>query len=60
MQSQASTPDEYFATLPEDRKEAMMQLRKVIQTVRLEGFRKTIYYGIPAYDGDKYDLSDRT
>lgn len=59
MQSQASTPDEYFATL-EESKVALMLLPKVIQTVRLEGFRKTIDYGIAAYDGDKHDLSDRT
>jgi len=30
MQSKAKTPKEYFDTLPEDRREVMVQLRKVI------------------------------
>ena len=49
MQSQASTPDEYFATLPDDRKEAMMQLRKVIKKNLLKGFQEVMNYGMPGY-----------
>lgn len=49
MQSKASTPDEYFATLPEDRKEAMMQLRKVIKKNLPKGFQEVMNYGMPGF-----------
>jgi len=49
MQSKATTPDEYFATLPEDRKEAMMQLRKVIKKNLPKGFQEVMNYGMPGY-----------
>jgi uncharacterized protein YdhG (YjbR/CyaY superfamily) len=49
MQSQASTPDEYFATLPEDRRAAMLQLRKVIKKNLPKGFQEVMNYGMPGY-----------
>lgn len=49
MQSKASTPDEYFATLPEDRRDAMAQLRKVIKKNLPKGFQEVMNYGMPGY-----------
>jgi len=49
MQSQASTPDEYFATLPDDRKESLAQLRKVIKKNLPKGFQEVMNYGMPGY-----------
>lgn len=49
MQSTASTPDEYFTTLPEDRRDAMSQLRKVIKKNLPKGFQEVMNYGMPGY-----------
>lgn len=45
MQYDAKTPDEYIAGLPEDRKFAMSELRKVIKKNLPKGFKETIGYG---------------
>lgn len=50
MQSTAKTPDEYIASLPEDRKEAMMQLRAIFLKNLPEGFVEGMGYGMMGYD----------
>lgn len=49
MQSEAKTPQEYFDSLPEDRKEAMTKLRGVITENLPEGFSETMSYGMIGY-----------
>ncbi|MCE3228630.1 MAG: hypothetical protein K0S32_3181 [Bacteroidetes bacterium] len=49
MRSEAKTPDEYFETLPEDRKEAMNELRKQIKKNLPKGFKEAIGYGMVGY-----------
>ena len=49
MQSTASTPDAYFETLPEDRKEAMAKLRAVIKENLPPGFEEVMSYGMISY-----------
>ena len=46
MQSKAITPDNYIAELPEDRKSAMSELRKVIQKNIPKGFKEGMGYGM--------------
>ncbi len=45
MQYDAKTPDEYIASLPEDRKLAISTLRKVINENLPKGFKETVGYG---------------
>jgi hypothetical protein len=40
MQSKALTPDQYIDVLPEDRKEAVSKLRKIIKKTCLKDLRK--------------------
>jgi len=49
MRSEASNPDEYFKTLPEDRKKAMQELRKEILKRLPKGFTEIMAYGMPCY-----------
>jgi hypothetical protein len=49
MQSKATTPDEYFEELPEDRKPAMLALRKVIKKNIPKGFKECMGYGMVGY-----------
>jgi uncharacterized protein YdhG (YjbR/CyaY superfamily) len=49
MQSDAKTVDQYFDSLPDDRKSAMNQLRKVILDNIPPGFSERIGYGMPGY-----------
>lgn len=49
MQSDAKTPDEYIAGLPEDRKEALEKLRKVIKKNLPKGFKEEMNYGMLGY-----------
>ena len=49
MQSNAATPDEYIAGLPEDRKEAVRRLRQILRDNLPEGFEETMGYGMLAY-----------
>ncbi len=46
MQSTAKTPQEYIDSLPEDRKKAMEELRKVIKENLPAGFEETMGYGM--------------
>lgn len=50
MRSEAKTPDEYYSTLPEDRKKAMNELRKVIKKNLPKGFKEGIGYGMVGWD----------
>ena len=49
MQSKATTPDEYIAELPADRKEAMTKLRKEVLKNLPKGFKETMGYGMMGY-----------
>ena len=49
MQSKAQTPDEYFDSLPDDRKAVMKELRKVILKNLPKGFKEVISYGMVGY-----------
>jgi uncharacterized protein YdhG (YjbR/CyaY superfamily) len=49
MQSTAKTPDEYIASLPPDRKQAVSKLREVILKNLPEGFEETMGYGMLGY-----------
>lgn len=49
MQSDAKTVDEYFESLPEDRKDAMTRLRKVILDNIPPGFTEQMSYGMVGY-----------
>jgi hypothetical protein len=49
MQSAALTPQEYFDSLPEDRKEGMNKLRKVILDNLPDGFSEEMSYGMIGY-----------
>jgi len=46
MTSQATHPDEYIASLPEDRQKAVSELRKVIGKNLSKGFEETMSYGM--------------
>jgi len=49
MQSKAITTDQYISELPEDRKEAMKELRKQISKNLPKGFQETMGYGMMGY-----------
>ena len=49
MKSAALTVDEYMASLPEDRKKAMTELRKVIKKNIPKGFKEVMGYGMIGY-----------
>ena len=49
MTSDAKTPDEYIAQLPEERKEAISKLRNTIKQNLPLGFLETMGYGMIAY-----------
>ena len=49
MNSTASTPDQYVAQLPDDRKAALGRLREVILTNLPPGFEETMSYGMIGY-----------
>jgi uncharacterized protein YdhG (YjbR/CyaY superfamily) len=49
MQSAAKTPQEYMDQLPEDRKKAMTELRKVIKKNLPKGFSEVMSYGMLGY-----------
>lgn len=46
MQSKATTPEEYIESLPEDRKEVISKLRKIIKKNLPKGFGEGMYYGM--------------
>jgi hypothetical protein len=49
MKSEAKTPDEYLAELPEDRKVAIQKLREVALKNLPTGFKEVISYGMLGY-----------
>lgn len=49
MQSKAATPDEYLESLPEERKEALAKLRKIIKKNLPKGFSEEMNYGMLGY-----------
>lgn len=49
MQSTATTPEQYINELPDDRKQAMEQLRQVIIKNLPEGFQEKMMYGMLGY-----------
>jgi hypothetical protein len=49
MTSTATTPNEYIDSLPEDRKAAMNELRKVISKNLPKGFHEEMNYGMIGY-----------
>ena len=49
MKYKASTPEEYIAQLPEDRKEVIEKLRRVILKNLPKGFEEGISYGMIGY-----------
>lgn len=49
MKSTASTPDQYVAQLPDDRKAALGRLREDILTNLPPGFEETMSYGMIGY-----------
>lgn len=49
MQSTAATPDQYISELPEDRRNAMEQLRKVVTDNIPAGFKEVMGYGMLGY-----------
>lgn len=49
MTSDAKTPEEYIANLPEDRREAVGKLRDVIRENLPPGFQETMGYGMLTY-----------
>ncbi|MDF2942112.1 MAG: hypothetical protein K0S01_970 [Herbinix sp.] len=49
MNIEANSPEEYISQLPEDRKMAMMMLRKIINENLPIGFKETMSYGMVSY-----------
>lgn len=49
MQSKATTVDQYIDELPEDRKKAVAELRKVIKKNIPKGFQEGMGYGMAGY-----------
>ncbi|HTJ50188.1 MAG TPA: DUF1801 domain-containing protein [Cyclobacteriaceae bacterium] len=49
MQSNATTPEEYLASLPEDRKKAMRELRDAVIKNLPSGFVEVMSYGMLGY-----------
>ena len=49
MQSKATTVDQYIDELPEDRKKAVSELRKVIKKNIPKGFQEGMGYGMAGY-----------
>ncbi len=49
MQYHVSTPEEYIAALPDDRREPVSRLREVILKNLPKGFEETIGYGMLGY-----------
>jgi uncharacterized protein YdhG (YjbR/CyaY superfamily) len=48
MQSEAKTVDEYLNEVPEDRKEALVTLRKLCVEI-LQGYEESMVYHMPSY-----------
>lgn len=49
MRSEAKSPDEYVAEVPDERKEAISRLREVIKNNLPKGFKEVMSYGMIGY-----------
>jgi len=49
MTSKATTPEQYLSELPEDRQEAISELRKTIRKNLPKGFEESMQYGMLTY-----------
>lgn len=49
MTSAATSPDQYFAELPEDRKAVMNQMREAVRSNLPEGFSESMGYGMVGF-----------
>jgi uncharacterized protein YdhG (YjbR/CyaY superfamily) len=49
LQSKAETAEEYIKSLPEERKEAIVKLRKIFQKNLPRGFKEEMSYGMIGY-----------
>ncbi len=49
MTSTAKTPEEYLASLPDDRREALTAIREEILKVLPQGYEETMQYGMITY-----------
>lgn len=49
MNYKASSVDEYYELIPDDRKEAMLKLREVINSNIPKGFEEALSYGMPGW-----------
>lgn len=49
MKIEASSVDNYFENIPEDRKEVMIKLRKLIQKNIPKGFKEVLNYNMPSW-----------
>src|SRR5690606_4279491 len=49
MQSSATTPDQYIAELPDDRREVIQKLRKTVKKNLPQGFEEIMQYGMISY-----------
>jgi hypothetical protein len=49
MKSNAQTPEQYINSLPEDRKDAVIELRRVILKNIPKGFKEVMSYGMIGY-----------
>ncbi len=49
MQSKVTTPEEYIASLPEDRRKIISQIRKVLLKNLPKGFKEVMDYGMLGY-----------
>ena len=49
MQSKATTPEQYIAELPDDRREAMSKLREITLQNLPKGFEEQMSYGMLGY-----------
>jgi uncharacterized protein YdhG (YjbR/CyaY superfamily) len=50
VQSKASTPEEYLAELPEDRRQVVEAVRRVILDNLPEGYEESMTWGMPSYE----------
>ena len=49
MRSEAKTPEEYMAEVPDERKEAISRLREIIKSNLPKGFKEVMSYGMIGY-----------
>ncbi len=49
MQSNAATPEAYLKTLPDDRREVLTKIRKILKAHLPKGFKEEMSYGMLSY-----------